>query len=86
MGAIISVRHLERIDTIVSRRRSGTVLLAGGERMCGVSLLDGYDFSRGSFYPPTVIGDVAVEDELWQEEVFGPVVVVKRFVVSWLLI
>jgi len=47
--------------------------------MTGVSDLDGFDFSRGSFYPPTVIADVDVDDEIWQEEVFGPVVVVKRF-------
>lgn len=50
--------------------------------MTGISDLDGFDFSKGSFYPPTVITNVEVEDEIWQEEVFGPVVVVKRFKVS----
>lgn len=48
----------------------------------GKSSLDGFDFSKGSFLPPTVITDVHTEDELWQEEVFGPVVVVRRFSVS----
>ena len=48
----------------------------------GKSSLDGFDFSKGSFLPPTVITDVHTEDELWQEEVFGPVVVVMRFSVS----
>ena len=47
--------------------------------MMGRSPLDDYDLSQGSFYPPTVIADVSTEDELWQEEIFGPVVVVKRF-------
>lgn len=47
--------------------------------MAGTSELDGFDFSNGSFYPPTVIADVETTDEIWQEEVFGPVVVVKRF-------
>lgn len=47
--------------------------------MTGKSELDGFDFSRGSFYPPTVISNVEITDEIWQEEVFGPVVVVKRF-------
>ena len=83
MGTLISARHLERIEAILKRRKTGT-LLAGGERMLGVSSLDGTDFSRGHYFPPTVLSDVNIEDELWQEEVFGPVVVIKRFGVSWL--
>lgn len=51
--------------------------------MMGKSLLDNFDFSHGSFYPPTVISDVDVSHELWQEEIFGPVVVVKKFSVSY---
>lgn len=47
--------------------------------MTGTSDLDGFEFSRGCFYPPTVLEDVGTEDELWREEVFGPVVVVKKF-------
>ena len=54
-------------------------IVAGGEQMIGTSELDGFDFSKGSFYPPTVITEVETTDEIWQEEVFGPVVVVKRF-------
>jgi delta 1-pyrroline-5-carboxylate dehydrogenase len=50
--------------------------------MEGKSSLDGFDLSKGSFYAPTIIEDVSPEDELWQEEVFGPVVVVKKFSVS----
>ncbi|KIM91142.1 hypothetical protein PILCRDRAFT_94698 [Piloderma croceum F 1598] len=78
MGSIISLRHLERIEGML-QRRGNSIILAGGARMVGTSALDGFDFSKGSFLPPTVIADVNVEDELWQEEVFGPVVVVKRF-------
>lgn len=47
--------------------------------MTGTSDLDGFEFSRGCFYPPTVLEDVGTQDELWREEVFGPVVVVKKF-------
>jgi delta 1-pyrroline-5-carboxylate dehydrogenase len=64
------------------QRRGRSKVLAGGTRLVGKSALDGFDFSKGSFLPPTVIADVNVEDELWQEEVFGPVVVVKHFSVS----
>jgi acyl-CoA reductase-like NAD-dependent aldehyde dehydrogenase len=63
---------------MVEKRGSGTVLV-GGEPLKGYSSLDGFDFSRGSFYPPTVIEDVSLEDGLWKEEVFGPVVVLKKF-------
>ena len=77
MGTVISLRQLERIEALV-QRGVGTIL-AGGKRMTGKSPLDGYDFSRGPFFPPTVIADVPTEDDLWREEVFGPVVVVKRF-------
>lgn len=80
MGSVISSRQLERIEAMVKRTR-GTIMV-GGERMTGKSDLDGFDFGRGSFFPPTVVADITVEDELWQEEVFGPVVVVKRFTVS----
>jgi acyl-CoA reductase-like NAD-dependent aldehyde dehydrogenase len=47
--------------------------------MAGLSSLDGHDLSEGYFYPPTVIEDVSVDDEIWREEIFGPVVVIKRF-------
>ncbi|KDQ64345.1 hypothetical protein JAAARDRAFT_118482 [Jaapia argillacea MUCL 33604] len=78
MGSIISHHHLERIESMVKRHTTGNVLL-GGSRMTGKSLLDGFDFSKGSFFPPTIIENVHTEDELWREEIFGPVVVVKRF-------
>ncbi|EMD40926.1 hypothetical protein CERSUDRAFT_80579 [Gelatoporia subvermispora B] len=78
MGSIISSRQLERIEKIVQRPGAGKIL-AGGHRLTDKSSLDGFDFSKGSFFPPTVITDVAIEDDLWREEVFGPVVVVQPF-------
>ncbi|KAA1473484.1 aldehyde dehydrogenase [Dentipellis sp. KUC8613] len=78
MGSVISPLHLERIHEMVRARSSGT-LLVGGEPMTGVSPLDGFDFAHGSFYPPTVIADVSTDDQIWKEEIFGPVVVVKQF-------
>lgn len=81
MGSVISNKQLERIERMVQTRKSGEIV-AGGERMTGKSALDDFDFSRGSFYPPTVITDVDTEDGIWQEEIFGPVVVVRKFRVS----
>ncbi|KAI0082397.1 aldehyde dehydrogenase [Panus rudis PR-1116 ss-1] len=80
MGTVISQHHLERIERIVQKRGKGDgKILFGGERMTGTSELDGFDFSKGSFFCPTVIENVSLESELWREEIFGPVVVVKRF-------
>jgi len=79
MGTVISMHHLNRIDAMVKQASKTASVIAGGEQMTGTSELDGFNFSKGSFYPPTVIADVEITDEIWQEEVFGPVVVVKRF-------
>ncbi|EIN10546.1 aldehyde dehydrogenase [Punctularia strigosozonata HHB-11173 SS5] len=81
MGTVISVHHLSRIEAMVRRFKAtgNGQILTGGERLGGNSVLDGFQFEQGAFFPPTVISDVEVEDELWREEVFGPVVVVKRF-------
>ena len=83
MGSVISLSHLQRIDDMVKRaKNTGSKILAGGERLLGRSEIGDFSFSNGAFYPPTVIADVGIEDEIWKEEVFGPVVVVKRFSVS----
>ena len=83
MGSVISLHHLQRIDNMVKRaKNAGSKILAGGERLFGRSEIGDFSFSKGAFYPPTVIAEVATENEIWKEEVFGPVVVVKRFSVS----
>ncbi|KAF9058008.1 aldehyde dehydrogenase domain-containing protein [Panaeolus papilionaceus] len=79
MGTVISEHHINRIHDMVKRAPKTVTILTGGERMVGTSELDGFDFTNGFFYPPTVISEIGTSDELWQEEVFGPVVVVKRF-------
>ncbi len=53
--------------------------------MLGPSPLDGFNLSKGYFYAPTIIEDISPEDEIWKEEIFGPVVVVKRFSVRPIL-
>ncbi|KAJ6628899.1 aldehyde dehydrogenase [Mycena sp. CBHHK59/15] len=81
MGTVISERHLARIQNMLDKSAQsgkGKVLI-GGHRLTGKSELDGFDFDSGSFYPPTVITDIDTYDDLWQEEIFGPVVVAKRF-------
>ncbi len=77
MGTVISPQSLARIEGMMSRTKGKVII--GGQRMTGVSELDGCDFSQGSFFPPTVVTELEITDELWVEEVFGPVVVVKKF-------
>ena len=86
MGTIISETHLQRIEKMVAERPAKSRILTGGKRLTGTSTLDEFDFSQGLFYPPTVIDSVETHDDLWREEVFGPVVVVKKFTVSQLLL
>ncbi|CAK5275451.1 unnamed protein product [Mycena citricolor] len=78
MGTVISERHLARIQAMLDQPTQGDVL-TGGQRMSGASALDGFDFSQGSFYPPTIIANIDTSNLLWQEEIFGPVVVAVKF-------
>jgi acyl-CoA reductase-like NAD-dependent aldehyde dehydrogenase len=82
MGTVISIDHLKRIEDMVMRT-SGKIVLGGG-RLTGTSDLDGFNLSAGSFYSPTVIVDIEEDDELWREEVFGPVIVVRKFQVCFI--
>jgi betaine-aldehyde dehydrogenase len=71
MGSLVSGEQVERVTGFVDRaREGGAKVLTGGERIDG----------NGSWYRPTVISDVAQDDEIVQREVFGPVVTVQRFV------
>lgn len=77
MGTVISPASLDRLVAAVEG--SNNKILIGGARMTGRSTLDGFDFSKGSFFAPTLIEDVGVEDPLWQDELFGPIVVTAKF-------
>jgi succinate-semialdehyde dehydrogenase / glutarate-semialdehyde dehydrogenase len=51
----------------------------GAKLICGGSYLEGQAYSKGSFYPPTVLGDVTEEMVITYEETFGPVAPLIRF-------
>lgn len=88
MGPIISARQLESIERLVDGAvRTGKVtLVAGGERIRGQSEFDGFDFSKGYFYPPTILTSnpsqsprAIVDTDIWMQEIFGPVIAVVGF-------
>lgn len=85
MGPVISLRQLQKIEGLVDDAVSSghAKILVGGRRMHGSSQLDGFDFSKGYYYEPTVLlsttGNSILETSIWREEVFGPVIVVVGF-------
>jgi aminobutyraldehyde dehydrogenase len=68
MGPVITKDQQDRILGFLDRAKGATVL-TGGEA----------DGDAGWFVKPTIITDVAQDDEIVQNEVFGPVVTVQRF-------
>src|SRR3954462_3795035 len=68
MGPVISQDQQERILGFLDRAEGATVLTGGST-----------NGSKGYFVAPTLVTDVAQNDEIVQDEVFGPVVTVQKF-------
>jgi aminobutyraldehyde dehydrogenase len=68
MGPVISRDQQERVLGFLERASGATVLTGGS-----APARDGW------FVQPTIVTDVAQDDEIVQDEVFGPVVTVQRF-------
>ena len=68
MGSVISKAQQERIMGFLERAKGATVLTGGGT-----------NGDKGFFVQPTIVTDVAQDDEIVQREVFGPVVTVQKF-------
>jgi acyl-CoA reductase-like NAD-dependent aldehyde dehydrogenase len=74
IGPLVSQAQRDRAATAVDRaREQGATVLAGGR------VPDGAAYTDGWFYEPTIVADVGRKDDLWHEEVFGPVSVVTPF-------
>jgi acyl-CoA reductase-like NAD-dependent aldehyde dehydrogenase len=84
MGPVISSKQLDGIINLVEEAKShGATIVTGGKRMSGTSSLDGTEYTKGYYYPPTIItGNAKVSilgTRIWKEEAFGPVIVVVPF-------
>jgi acyl-CoA reductase-like NAD-dependent aldehyde dehydrogenase len=74
VGSLISREHASKVRGFIDiGLEGGGELLVGGD----LSLADGLDAE--AFVAPTVIGGVANDARICQEEVFGPVVTLTRF-------
>lgn len=79
MGPLISAAALARTESAISNLPVHAQILHGGKRLTSNSKLDDFPLSSGNFFPPTLVGNVQPTDELWTEEVFGPVVALAKF-------
>jgi 1-pyrroline dehydrogenase len=68
MGPVISHDQQERILGFLDRAQGATVLTGGDT-----------NGSNGYFVNPTIVTDVKQDDEIVQNEVFGPVITVQKF-------
>jgi betaine-aldehyde dehydrogenase len=60
---------LSRVEGFLERRPSHAEVLTGGHRVG----------DRGYCFAPTVVAGLRQDDEMIQEEIFGPVITVQRF-------
>ena len=68
-GPLNNPSQLERVVGFVERTPDHARVLTGGGRQG----------DTGFFYQPTVVADLLQDDEMIQDEVFGPVITVQRF-------
>ena len=68
-GPLNNVNQLARVAGFVERAPSHARVTTGGSKVPG----DGY------FYSPTVVADLKQNDEMIQNEIFGPVLTVQQF-------
>jgi len=71
MGPLVSALQLSRVEEMVQSNRDNIVLLTGGQRPPRTG--------PGFFYEPTVVAPLTDDNPLWIEEIFGPVLCVRKF-------
>jgi len=68
-GPLNNANQLARVAGFVQRTPSHARVVTGGSQQTG----------NGYFYEPTVVADLRQDDEMIQNEIFGPVITVQRF-------
>ncbi len=69
VGPLNNANQLARVSGLVERTPSHAKIQAGGAAVSG----------SGFFYPPTVISGFKQDDEMIQNEIFGPVITIQKF-------
>jgi len=68
-GPLNNPDQLARVQGFLSRTPDHADVVAGGQRIG----------DRGYFFAPTVVSNLRQDDEMVQDEIFGPVITVQRF-------
>jgi betaine-aldehyde dehydrogenase len=68
-GPLNNATQLDRVSGFIQRLPDHARVLTGGRRLG----------DRGFFFEPSVVDDLHQDDEIIQNEVFGPVITVQRF-------
>ncbi|WP_314176988.1 gamma-aminobutyraldehyde dehydrogenase [Streptomyces winkii] len=68
-GPLNNPTHLEKVSGFIDRLPAHAKVESGGERVG----------DKGWFYAPTVVSGLRQDDEIIQNEVFGPVITVQKF-------
>ena len=72
LGPLVSKPQYEKVLAAIDRAiADGASVATGGQRASG--------FSKGYYVEPTVLVGVPLNSDAWREEIFGPVVCVRRF-------
>ncbi|MEI7889474.1 MAG: gamma-aminobutyraldehyde dehydrogenase [Actinomycetes bacterium] len=69
MGPVISQTQLDRVQGFIERSPGHATVNAGGSAPVG----------PGYFFEPTVVSGLKQDDEMVQNEIFGPVITVQQF-------
>jgi betaine-aldehyde dehydrogenase len=69
LGPVISARQRERVEGFVDRKPGHAEVVTGGKE----------PDLPGFFYEPTVVAKLEQDDEMIQNEIFGPVMTVQQF-------
>jgi betaine-aldehyde dehydrogenase len=68
-GPLNNAAQLEKVSGFLERVPAHAEVVAGGRR----------EGDRGYFFQPTVVAGLKQDDEMVQQEIFGPVITVQRF-------
>jgi betaine-aldehyde dehydrogenase len=72
LGPLVSRRQMDQVLAAIEKARAqGAIVATGGHRAKG--------FDKGYFVEPTILIDAPLDSDAWREEIFGPVVCVRRF-------
>jgi aminomuconate-semialdehyde/2-hydroxymuconate-6-semialdehyde dehydrogenase len=76
MGPMVSAKQREITEAAIRQARSENAqVVVGGARPKNLPT----EFESGYFHQPTIIEDLSNCSDLWDREIFGPVVTVKKF-------